>query len=89
MIRTSVSIAIVGSDHRIEAPPGLAVGEHVMVAQMPSISSLLADPARRRRFAATRAAIAEAMRQASSQVPITSEEIVALVKCARRTTKTT
>ena len=89
MIPTSVSIAIVGSDHRIEAPPGLAIGEHVMVAPMPSISSLLADPARRRRFAATRAAIVAAMRQESSQAPISNDEIVALVKCARRTTKTT
>jgi hypothetical protein len=89
MMRTSVSIAVVGSDHRIEAPPGLAVGEHVMVAQLPSISSLFADPARRRRFSATRAAIAEAMCQASSKTQITNEELVALVKCARRTTKTT
>ena len=87
MKHASVSIAVVGADRMIVAPSNLSIGEQVMVASLPSLASLLADPARRRRFAATRMAISEAIRQESSQVPITNDEIVALVKRARQAVK--
>ena len=76
--------ATVEADHTIRVPADLAVGERVMVVRMPSAVDLTGDAARRARFAATRAAIAQAIAEGFPHTAPTDEEIVALVKRARR-----
>jgi hypothetical protein len=76
--------AVIEADHTIKVPGDLPVGERVMVVRMPSIAELTSDPARRARFAATRTAIAHAIDEGYPSTPPTDEEIVALVKRARR-----
>ena len=56
-------IATVETDHTVRVPEELAAGEQVLIVRMPSISSLLNDPERQNRFAETRAAVKEAMRE--------------------------
>jgi len=60
----------------------LPVGEKVMIVRLPLISDLVADPERRARFAATRAALKRAVESYdATQVP-SNEEVVHLVKQA-------
>ena len=80
-------VAVVEADHTVKAPSHLQVGEQVLVLRMPSAISLMADATRRRRFAATRQAIQTALHSPSPASDISDEEIVKLVKRARRTTK--
>ena len=76
--------ATVEADHTIKVPADLPVGERVMVVRMPSEADLTGDAARRARFAATRAAIVRAIDEGFPRTVPTDEEIVALVKRARR-----
>jgi len=80
-------LAVVKADHTVKAPSYLMVGEQVLVLRMPSATSLMADAARRRRFAATRQAIQKAMHAPNPAADLSDEEIVRLVKRARRATK--
>ena len=80
-------IAVVEADHTVKAPSHLRVGEQVLVVRMPSAIDLLKDAARRRRFAATRQAIQNALHTTNPAADLSDEEIVTLVKRARRATK--
>jgi hypothetical protein len=84
MITTFVSV--VEPDHTVKAPSDLKVGERVLMMRLPSISALLEDATRRARFAATRREIGEAMRFAPLSSALTDEDIVGLVRKARRGT---
>lgn len=87
MSRVTTWVATVESDHTVKVPEDLPVGEQVVIMRIPAMSTLLADPARRKRFAATRAAVRKALDQGSPRAPLSDEEIVALVKRARKTTE--
>lgn len=87
MSRVTTWVATVEPDHTVKVPEDLPVGEQVVIMRIPPISTLLADPARRERFAATQAAVREAIDKGSSRAPLSDEEIVALVKRARKATK--
>ena len=76
--------ATVEADHTIRVPADLPVGERVIVVRMPSVADLTGDAARRARFAATRAAIAQAIAEGFPRTAPTDDEIVALVERARR-----
>ena len=76
--------ATIEADHTIRVPADLPVGERVMVVRLPSVVDLTGDAERRARFAATRAAIAHAIDEGFPRTAPTDEEIVALVKRARR-----
>ncbi|MBP7960434.1 MAG: hypothetical protein KBG20_15700 [Caldilineaceae bacterium] len=80
-------VSVVEADYTVKAPSHLQIGEQVLVLRMPSAISLLADATRRRRFAATRQAIQNAMHAPNPAADLSDEEIVALVKRARRATK--
>lgn len=77
-------VATVEADHTIKVPADLPVGERVLVVRMSSLSELTKDATRRARFAATRAALAHAIAEDFPSTAPTDEEIVALVKRARR-----
>ena len=77
-------LATVDADHKIEAPDELKVGARVIMRPAPDFEALLADPERQQRFAATREAIQEAINDERYNSSLTNEEIVALVKKARR-----
>lgn len=84
-MRSSTTLyATVEADHTIKVPADLPVGERVMVVRMPSAVDLTGDVARRARFAATRVAIVQAIAEGFPRTTATDEEIVALVKRARR-----
>ncbi|MEZ4708756.1 MAG: hypothetical protein R3A44_16220 [Caldilineaceae bacterium] len=76
--------ATVEANHTIRVPTELSVGERVLIAKMPSLATLLADPERRKRFAATRAALRQAIDEGFPRHTPSNEEIVALVKRARK-----
>ena len=80
-------IATVEPNHTVKVPTSLAVGEQVLIMPVPSITALLNDAARRARFAATRKALQEAVAKNSATVSLTNQEIVSLVKKARRATR--
>ena len=80
-------IATIESDHTIKLPAYLAIGEKVLVVRFPSINALLNDDERRARFAATRKAVQTAMQSFQASQAPSDEEIVQLVKRARRSTK--
>lgn len=87
MSAANTLVATIESDHTIKLPSYLAVGEQVLVVPLPSIDALLNDTERRARFAATRQAVQEAMDRARPSQPLSNEEIIQLVKRARRATK--
>jgi len=87
MSATNTLVAIIEPDHTIKLPSYLAVGEQVLVMRISSIAALLNDAGRRARFAATRKAVQEAMDSAQPAQTLSTEEIVQLVKHARRATK--
>ncbi|HRA64924.1 MAG TPA: hypothetical protein PL187_02830 [Caldilinea sp.] len=70
-------------------PAELATGEQVLIVHVPSLDTLLSAPERRARFVATRAAIDNAIRSGSSTEPMTDQQVVDLVKQARRAIKET
>ncbi len=79
--------ATVEADHTIKVPADLPVGERVMVVRMPSVADITGDAARRAVCGDTRgdsAAIARAIADGFPRTTPTDEEIVALVKRARR-----
>ena len=80
-------IATVEADHTVKVPDDLAVGEQVMIVRSPNISALLRDPERRARFAALRAVVRDAAQWKTSDKALSDEEIVALVKQARKATQ--
>jgi len=80
-------IATVEPNHTIKVPIDLPVGERVLVMPIPSIAALLSDTARRARFAATRKAIHAALAADSVRQFSSNEEIVNLVKRARKSTR--
>lgn len=80
-------IATVEPNHTVKVPASLAVGEQVLIMPVPSIAALLNDAPRRARFAATRKAIQEALAKNSVTVSLSNQEIVSLVKQARRATR--
>jgi len=86
MISTTTLIATIEPDHTIKVPSHLPVGEQVLVVRIPSITVLLTDENRRNRFAATRKAIQNAIAANFSQQTLSNDEIVRLVKKARRAT---
>ena len=75
--------ATIDTNHKINAPTAIPTGAKVMVWAAPLISDLLADRARRLRFAATRRVLKEAIKQYDSSTAPSNEEIVNLVKQAR------
>jgi hypothetical protein len=77
-------IATVAPDHTVKAPAELAIGEKVMLVRLPASDMHVDDPARRARFAATRAAARKAIDAGGDQATLSNEEIVALVKRARK-----
>ncbi|MEM7132769.1 MAG: hypothetical protein AAF702_41080 [Chloroflexota bacterium] len=76
--------ATVEANHTVKVPADLSVGERVLIIKLPSLAELLTDPERRKRFAATRAAISKAINGGFSPSAPSNEEIVALVKRARQ-----
>lgn len=80
-------VATIEPDHTIKLPSHLAVGEQVLIVRIAAIDALLSDADRRARFAATRKAIEEAMQSKQPAQVLADEEIVQLVKQARRTSK--
>jgi len=84
MAAATALIATVEADHTIRLPSHLLVGEQVLVVRMPSISALLGDEERRARFAATRKALQSAIQSPQVAQAPSNEEIVQLVKRARR-----
>lgn len=87
MAVTNTLIATIEADHTIKLPSYLSVGEQVLVVRVPSINALLGDEERRTRFAATRKAIQAAMENPPATQAPGDDEIVQLVKRARRATK--
>jgi hypothetical protein len=87
MNAVSTVIATIEADHTVKVPNELPVGEQVMIIRVPSITTLLKDPERRARFAATRMALLNAMQHATSTSTLSDDEIVTLVKRARKATK--
>lgn len=87
MSAATTLVATIEPDHTIKLPSHLAVGEQVLIVPLPSIAALLNDAGRRARFAATRKAVQVAMDSAQPAQTISNEEIVQLVKRARRATK--
>ena len=79
-------IATIEPDHTIKVPAHLPVGEQVLIVRMPSITALLSDDAPRARFAATRKAVQNAIAAKSPGQTLSNDEIVRLVKKARRAT---
>lgn len=80
----STLVATIEPNHTITLPSYLAVGEQVLIVRLASIDALLNDAGRRARYAATRKAIHEAMESEQSAQTLADEEIVQLVKRARR-----
>jgi len=80
-------VATIAPDHTIKLPSYLAVGEQVLVVRISSIDTLLNDADRRARFAATRKALQEATQGNHVGQAPSNEEIVQLVKRARRATQ--
>ena len=80
-------VATIAPDHTIKLPSYLAVGEQVLVVRISSIDTLLDDAGRRARFAATRKALQAAIQSTQAEQAPSDEEIVQLVKRARRATK--
>jgi hypothetical protein len=80
-------IATVEPDHTVKAPAELAVGEKIMLVRLPASDVPVDDPERRARFAATHAAARKAIEAGDEQSILSNEEIVALVKRARRPPK--
>lgn len=76
-------IAVVEPDRTVKAPPGVEIGAKVLVVQIPSVTELLQDTARRARFAATHRAIREAVRDYADTGFPSDEDIVSLVRRAR------
>lgn len=87
MSAATTLVATIEPDHTIKLPAYLAVGEQVLVVPLPSITALLNDTSRRARFAATRKAVQAALERAQPAQTLSNEEIVGLVKRARRATK--
>ncbi|RIK42037.1 MAG: hypothetical protein DCC55_10130 [Chloroflexi bacterium] len=85
---TMMVVGTVEADHTVKVPADLPVGEQVMIVRLPSIPALLRDPQRRARFAATRAAIQQAIQAGFPKRTLSNDEIVALVKRARQATRT-
>ena len=77
-------LATVDADHKIEAPAAIPAGQRVIVAPVPDFEAVLSDPERAADFAAVREAIRAAMNDERYTSTPTNEEIVALVKKARR-----
>ena len=86
MLVANTLIATIEPDHTIKLPAHLPIGEQVVVVRIPSIDALLNDASRRARFAATRKAIYDAMQSKRAIEAPSNEEIVQLVKRARRAT---
>ncbi|MFN8489744.1 MAG: hypothetical protein U0350_19320 [Caldilineaceae bacterium] len=84
MATSATVIATVEPNHTVKVPSTIPVGEQVIVVPLPAIESLIHDAARRARFAATRAAVQQALATRPSQTPLSNQEIVALVKRARK-----
>ena len=76
-------ITTVDANRTVRIPAEIPTGEQILLVRMPSISSLLNDPERRRRFAATRKALKQAVARDDSADALSNEEIVAMVKRAR------
>ena len=68
-------IATIDNNHKINAPADLPVGEKVMIVRLPLISDLVADPERRARFAATRAALKSAVENYNEAQAPSDEEV--------------
>lgn len=81
-------VATVESNHTIRVPIELKTGEQVLIVRIPSLSSLLNDPERRRRFARTRQALNEALHAGFPSENLSDQQIVELVKDARRALRT-
>ncbi|MEZ4866276.1 MAG: hypothetical protein R3C14_33470 [Caldilineaceae bacterium] len=89
MSAANTLVATIEPDHTIKLPSHLAVGEQVLVVPLSSIDALLNDASRRARFAATRKALQEAIQGSYAEQAPSNEEIVQLVKHARRATNAT
>ncbi len=83
MSSITTAIAVVEPDRTVKAPPGVEIGSKVLVVPLPSVIELLQDTARRARFAATRRAMREAVRDYADTVSPSDEDIVSLVRRAR------
>ncbi len=77
-------VATVEADHTVRVPVELATGEQVLIVRVPSIADLLNDRKRRGRFSATRAAIQSALQFGVPQESLSNQQVVNLVKEARR-----
>lgn len=86
MTSATTLLATVEPNHTIKVPSTLPVGEQVLIVRIPSIMALFNDEERRVRFAATREAIQHALDAQFPKQTVSDEEIVRLVKKARRTT---
>lgn len=80
-------IATIDKNHKINAPTDLTIGEKVMIVRLTIVSDLLADPERRARFAATRSALKSAVERYDTTKEPSNEDIVKLVKQARKAAK--
>lgn len=87
MSTVNTIVATIEADHTIKLPSHLAIGEQVLVVQISSIDALLNDAGRRARFAETRKALQEAIRNSDAHQTPSHEDVVQLVKQARRTLK--
>lgn len=83
----TVVVATIEADHTIKAPDYFPVGGQVILVQLPSISAILNDAERRSRYAATRLALKNAVQAGFPHQPLSNQDIVALVKRARKATK--
>jgi len=72
-------VSVVNPDRTVKAPPGVAIGAHVLVVPMPSLAELFHDAARRARFATTRRTIHEVMQAGTDAPALSDEAIVSLV----------
>lgn len=86
-MNSAAFVAVVEPDHKVKAPPSLAIGATVLVMPMPSVAELFRDTARRARFASTRRAVREAMQAGAEGERLTDEAIVSLVHRARQSAR--
>ena len=87
MSAANTLVATIEPDHTIKLPSYLSIGEQVLVVRISSIGALLDDAERSTRFATTRKALQEVVQSSQPGQTLSNEEIVQLVKRARRETK--